>query len=339
MQADPTSTQPADSSLPARRAYLTPEDVREVPTIFTGYPRSGTAVLGDLANRYLDVAAVNEGTFEFWLADQNCDETLIQQEGFFDRLLTRLVRQPYFLYLYPERPPAAVIVKQLKNSIALRSMEGIAQGVLRLTAQRWGGKRLGHEDPLLINDLQKVYWVFPNCRIVHIVRDPRDVATSLLRFPWGANNVLVAARDWREKVRGARKIGQQLGPKRFLEIRYEDLLRQPRETMTSLMLFVCGELDHVRLEQFVSEMNANTRRNNIGNWRRKLTMQQVQWIEAVAQEQMLLSNYPAEMSPVTISAGTKLIWKLHHRLVQMKNIIAGKLHWDGSRKDIKGTGP
>jgi hypothetical protein len=298
-------------------------------TIFTGVPRSGTTMLGELANRYLDVGAENEGPFELWLAEFAGREARLQDGAFFDRFLHQLAGHLYFRLVY--RGPVQIdrLVRELRETIARRTLEGVAVGVLELTARHLGRSRLGHEDPQLIHKLDQVLRVLPGCRIVHIVRDPRDTAASILRFAWGANNAVVAARDWKAGVERARRVGTALGPDRYLEVRYEDVLGSSRATMASLMRFVCADVDPDGLARFVAEMEHNPRRGNSGTWRHKLSSRQAALVEACAGETMRAFGYEPEMPPVRLSAAAGLCWKLHHRAVQVRNIVAGQLQTSG----------
>jgi Sulfotransferase family len=61
--------------------------------------------------------------------------------------------------------------------------------------------------------------VYPDAAVVHIVRDGRDVAWSLLHQPWGPTDLKTAAASWRDSILAARAANHP----RYLEIRYEDL--------------------------------------------------------------------------------------------------------------------
>jgi hypothetical protein len=301
-------------------------------TIFTGVPRSGTTLVGELANRYLDVAAVNEGPFEAWLSEQVRSEAQLGDDRFFQRLLEQLAGHLYFGLLYSRDPgdvPVQAIVSRLNALIGVRTLENVALAVLQVTREKMGHLRLGHEDPRLIKDLPEVLRVLPRCRIVHIVRDPRDVTNSVLRLPWGPNNAVFSAEVWDRWVRIARRVGAQLGPQRFLEIRYEDLLAQPRETMTALMRFVCGDVDKRLLEQFVQEMGVNPLRGNSGTWRGKLSDREIQAIEAITREMMAAYDYEPALPPSKVSIVSKVFWRIHNRAVQVKRMFMGDLASDG----------
>jgi LPS sulfotransferase NodH len=67
----------------------------------------------------------------------------------------------------------------------------------------------------------------PDCLFVHLIRDPRDVAASLLAASkdwggrWAARNPESAARMWTEHVEGGRRAAA-FGD-RYMELRYEDM--------------------------------------------------------------------------------------------------------------------
>jgi Sulfotransferase family len=76
-----------------------------------------------------------------------------------------------------------------------------------------------------LNLLRKMY---PECPIIHIVRDGRDVTLSTVSVRNGPNNVRDAARRWKDMVLSCRRLQDQRG---YLEIRYEDLIAEPQRTM------------------------------------------------------------------------------------------------------------
>ena len=73
----------------------------------------------------------------------------------------------------------------------------------------------------------------PAAKIIHLLRDPRDVTASLLAAhqSWGRNwaprRVKDAARVWRDHVSGAQSAAAVLPPGQFLEITYENLFANP----------------------------------------------------------------------------------------------------------------
>lgn len=105
----------------------------------------------------------------------------------------------------------------------------------KLKANRWGIKA-----PVLIAHINRIFSVFPNAKIIHLVRDGRDVCLSYRtihedsRIPaFGPGGVVTASLYW---VDGLRRVENYSG--RIYELRYEDLLASPAEQMRRLSAYL-----------------------------------------------------------------------------------------------------
>lgn len=78
--------------------------------------------------------------------------------------------------------------------------------------------------------------LYPDGRLIHIVRDGRAVAASMIPLDWGPNNVVSAARAWLRTI--AQGLALELAfPTRVLRVRYEDVVRDPEPTLRRLCEF------------------------------------------------------------------------------------------------------
>ncbi|WP_244443372.1 sulfotransferase [Bradyrhizobium sp. Ai1a-2] len=102
-----------------------------------------------------------------------------------------------------------------------------------------GARRWGLKLQRKITEIDAYARLWPRAHFVHIVRDGRDLAASHLKTvpDWGYRSVAEAARGWLEVVSRPHRLAP---PDRYLEVRYEDLVRHPRPTLTEI-------LDHLRL--------------------------------------------------------------------------------------------
>jgi hypothetical protein len=74
---------------------------------------------------------------------------------------------------------------------------------------------------------------FPEARFINVIRDGRDVALSMRRLGWSGTRsrspleqLLYSAAIWQWYAHAARRAGLELG-RRYLEIRYEDVVTEP----------------------------------------------------------------------------------------------------------------
>ncbi|MBK7784350.1 MAG: sulfotransferase [Gemmatimonadetes bacterium] len=147
------------------------------------------------------------------------------------------------------------------------------------------GKRLwGDKDPGNMERIDRLHRWFPECRILHIIRDGRDACLSQQQQDFGIQDLFECAECWREQVEWVRRLGVVLGS-RYLEIRYEDLLEDPAGQLQR----VCGFLGvawapamleyHRHVDRSVPEekkglwplLNQPPRKDNAGRWKVRLT--------------------------------------------------------------------
>jgi sulfotransferase family protein len=96
----------------------------------------------------------------------------------------------------------------------------------RAYAQREGKARFGDKTPAYLHAVDELLEIWPDARIVVLVRDARDVSLSIARLPFGPNNPYAAARWWARGVRaGLDAEGRH--PEQVLTVRYEDLVADP----------------------------------------------------------------------------------------------------------------
>lgn len=92
--------------------------------------------------------------------------------------------------------------------------------------------------------IPEIIMLLPRARIIHMLRDGRDVTASLLavskswgRF-WAPGEARRAALMWVKHVETVKESSQHLSPKQFYELRYEDLYSSPVKTLQGLFKFL-----------------------------------------------------------------------------------------------------
>ncbi|HAC58107.1 MAG TPA: hypothetical protein DCF73_07130, partial [Rhodobiaceae bacterium] len=107
-----------------------------------------------------------------------------------------------------------------------------------MTAKGTGGRRWFDKTPQNVYGLPLLAHDFPEARFVHIVRNPLNVAASLvLGKVIKAPNIISAANYWQEAIAIFNTV-RPIIKTRTYELKYEDLTASPQTTMTSLLNFL-----------------------------------------------------------------------------------------------------
>jgi hypothetical protein len=188
------------------------------PAVFVvGAPRSGTTLLRLMLDAHPRLAIPHETAF--------VPRALALGDGAGREGLAR------FLLGFPTWPDMATTEEELRDALTRVEPFTVADGLrafYRRYAAARGKERWGDKTPLYALHLPVVAAAFAEARFVHVIRDGRDVAVSL-RPLWFApgQDMTSLANEWSRHVLAARAAGAELGA-RYLEVRYEDLVRDPR---------------------------------------------------------------------------------------------------------------
>lgn len=192
---------------------------RDATCVFVfGCDRSGTTLLMSLLDAHPDLALTYEAPLAVALRD-------VFARGGPHAVLDALAAFPQYAGLDRAR---------LAAHLADIRAPALADVVALAASQRAhaAGKRIwGDKTPEYWRFIPQLAAMFPDARFVHIVRDPRQVARSWIACSWGPNTAWHAAHAWAAAVATARAALRTVPPPRWCEIRYEDLIAHPPDTL------------------------------------------------------------------------------------------------------------
>lgn len=160
-----------------------------------------------------------------------------------------------------------------------------------------GSPRILERSPNHVERLSLIGEVYPDAWVVHIVRDGRDVARSLVSQRWGPTQVHDAAHLWARSVRAARAAAPAL--RRYREVRYEDLLADPAGGLASLLAFLDLDASSATVEAALHEAgvayNVDANRPEIGDgkWRDEWSAGDLAVFDEVAGDVLRELGYPS----------------------------------------------
>jgi hypothetical protein len=99
---------------------------------------------------------------------------------------------------------------------------------------RWGDKTPGY-----VKRMREIQEYLPEARFIHLIRDGRDVALSILKQSFGPETIEAAAERWRSRVLRGRAQQPYLGY--YIEVKFEDLVLDTEGQLRRICEFI--ELD------------------------------------------------------------------------------------------------
>jgi hypothetical protein len=104
-----------------------------------------------------------------------------------------------------------------------------------LYAEREGKPRWGDKTPGYVRYMRTIEEALPEARFIHLVRDGRDAALSILSQDMGLDRVAKTAKSWKNLIEKGRDQAQSLN--HYLEVRYEDLVLDTEPTLRRVCEF------------------------------------------------------------------------------------------------------
>lgn len=206
------------------------------PFVFVvGAGRSGTTLLRSMLDSHPEVAIPGESHFVATMARLRWR---YDRPGHFalDRFLADVAGHERF-----QRWDAHEAVLASVRRTAPHDLADATRATYAAYAREQGARRYMDKTPDYVARMDLIAGLLPEARFVHLIRDGRAVAASLLAQPWGPDDPVVAARHWVSRVRKGRNSARRLGPDRVMEVRYEALVDDPETALRDICAF--AELD------------------------------------------------------------------------------------------------
>jgi len=197
------------------------------PVFIVGCGRSGTTLLRLMLNSHTRIGIPGE---TWYFPELHADLAMIMgwsELEWRERLTQRIAASTVF-------PQLGIKIESLRNqlesltrdqwpSVVAAANLAFAKGERKA---RWGDKTPGY-----VRCLPTIKELFPDAKILHMIRDGRDVALSFLRQSFGPNAILEGADYWRADVERGRRDGPQAFRDSYREVRYEELVTEPERVL------------------------------------------------------------------------------------------------------------
>lgn len=208
-----------------------------------------------------------------------------------------------------------------------RSGRAIFLEIMRRWSARTGKPRAGEKTPHHMKNTADILRRFPKARFIHIYRDPRDVAMSMLQHKWKPMRVERYARTWAKAMDRHERLAQSLGPDVYTAIRFETLVAEPERELRRLTELLGEAFDPAmlaydqRAERGFSDREKGWKditlkpldASRIGRYRSGLTGRQIRTIERTIGPRLTRYGYERDDQ-----VGDRVAWRLGDALVGLR---------------------
>lgn len=223
-----------------------PAPLAASPVFLIAPPRSGAAALRHLLNLHPAINIAPE--YDFLVEAISAEGRFMKREAFL-----RSVE-------YNKR------FKRLGAQIPAGPFAAIANGLLdQVAAAKPGAVVVG---ATLQHDFDRILWLWPEARFIHLVRDGRDVAMATVRARQ-AGNLWHGIESWVDSEVLWDRMSHKLPPDRQFTLRYEVLATEPDYELRRICDFLRLPFDPAMLQQ-AAVLNDN----DSGRWRKTESSEQ-----------------------------------------------------------------
>lgn len=200
-----------------------------------GAPRSGTTLTRLMLDAHPELAIPPETYFITKAAKRYRKER--KQGDWIEPYLETVTEHKR----WPDFHLDADAYKQRVREAKPKYLGGAVREFYAMYAEREGKQRFGDKTPFYVRKMDVIQRALPEARFVHIVRDGRAVALSIMGLWFGPDTIEEAAEFWVARIDEAREKAKGLD--HYMEVRYEDIVVESEPSLRRICDFVDLEWD------------------------------------------------------------------------------------------------
>jgi hypothetical protein len=296
----------------------------DAPIIIAGPDRSGTSLMFALLASHPNISMVRRTNMWRYFHERYGD---LSESDNFERCLSDMTRYNRMKHLQPD--PERIRREFLDGEASYGRLFALfhLHNAERMGKLRWGDKSLHTE-----HYADRVFREYPNAKIIHMTRDPRDRYASV-RKRHGRDNPRLGGSTGRWLFSMNRAIrNQKRYPAQYKIVCFEDITRDPEEAMREVCAFIGEEFSPDIMTMRGAAEHANVGGNSsfekiepgkiskkpVGRYRAVLSKLEILYIQIFTGKFMQKFGYKKEQ--VKLSAGEMLrfyVWLLPSSLLRM----------------------
>ncbi len=303
------------------------------PVIIVGATRTGTTLLRSIIDAHPEYAIPRETEFYF-LYNRYLKKNrlgILQDKSEFEGFWNWYSSQRRFRYLKLDGEDLHKIILNsgdyssinIFNSLMLAAANKENKG-------KWGEKTPGHEAYL-----DQIFKDFPGAKVLYMIRDPRGMAASMKKVPWGNKSMIVLVKIWKNSI--SHYMDHHQDP-RIKPVYFEQLLTNTTEEIRNICDFLNIYFDNNMLNNrklgldsgndkswtsdYEKQVNAEITQKSLSKWKSILQPYEIKYIEKHCIEEMNYLGYET-----TEQADLTMYESLRNGLAYVKQFSINKMRF------------
>ena len=199
-----------------------------------GVGRSGTSLLQSILNSHSKISFLPETQF---LRNYVFKKNVSINNSNYKEIISQLEKDPRFsrLNICPK-----IVIEKSKNMI------DVYRNITNFYLKNKNKEIIGDKDPKIIENIKVLNYFFPNSKIIHIIRDPRDVVLSRTKARWSKKYpyFMHSIIYYLQMTLGRKMLYKYYNKNNFYEIKYEDLIKDPDYELKKICNFLEVEYEN-----------------------------------------------------------------------------------------------
>ena len=267
------------------------------PVFIGGCDRSGTTLLGSMLGTHSECLCVPESQFIIeTLNGSNFDVELIKPLA----VLEMISKHPRFRIW--EFNIESTPTPQVQS---INSYPKLIEWIIRRYGETNGKVSpaiwIDHT-PFNVKFASALFSLFPQAKMIHLIRDGRAVASSIMPLSWGPKAIDKAAYFWLRNLAYGFAAESAYGPNRVIRIKYEDLVNDSETTLKTICSFIDIDYQPCMVQGDGFKVPSFTRKQHslvgkkpdpgrINAWENKLSPRQIEIFESTTGDMLGYLGY------------------------------------------------
>jgi len=270
------------------------------PFFIVGCSRSGTTMLSLMMNMHENIHIPKESWFLSDVMDRFTPDNKLSEVD-----VNEIFELTTSHWRWKEWEVSDKALKERLDMLEEPSLSQVVKVIFHQTMEKAGKIRWGDKTPGYVTEIRRIYNLFPNAKFIHLLRDGRDVSISLKRVGWVGDTTWDIASHWSEQVRAGCEQGRSLPKGQYLELKYEDLVRNTEAKLREICKFLGEEYSEQMMrfynqaEKFMPKRDIShlmkthrpPREDDLERWKREMSRVQLFIFESVSLREMILTGY------------------------------------------------